>query len=84
MKTVSVSDARGHLSQLVHDVAYDKGFVVLTNHGRKLAALVPAEDLDYFQKLEDQIDAEEAKKALADAKKHGTIPFEKVFPRKKR
>jgi prevent-host-death family protein len=84
MKTVSVSNARGHLSQLVHDVAYDKGFVVLTNHGRKLAALVPAEDLDYFQKLEDQIDAEEAKKALAEAKKQGTISFEKVFPRKKR
>jgi prevent-host-death family protein len=84
MKTVSVSNARGHLSQLVHDVAYDKGFVVLTNHGRKLAALVPAEDLDYFQKLEDQMDAKAAKEALEEAKKRGTVPFEKVFPRKKK
>lgn len=84
MKTVSLSNARGNFSRLIHDVACDKGFVVLTNRGRKLAALIPAEDLDYFQKLEDQMDAQAAKEALEEAKKRGTIPFEKVFPREKK
>ncbi len=40
--------------------------------------MVPIEDLELIERLEDEIDIREAEKALREAKKKGTIPLQKV------
>ena len=71
-------EARRNFSELLSKAAYAKKRTVLTRRGKKVAAIVPIEDLEIIEALEDSIDYEEAKKALKDVKKHGTIPWGKL------
>jgi prevent-host-death family protein len=45
MKQISVSKARVELSSLVNEVAYNLEQVVLTRHGKPVAAIVPMQDV---------------------------------------
>ncbi len=76
--TLNSTNARENLSEILNRVAYAKDRVRITRRGKAVAAVVPIEDLELIERLEDQIDIREAEKALADARKHGTIPFQKV------
>ena len=50
---------------------------MLTRRGVEIAALISMEELKLLQLLEDHIDIEEAKKALAEP--GGNIPSEKIW-----
>jgi len=76
--TMNSTDARERMADVLNRVAYAKDRVRITRRGKAVAAVVPIEDLELIERLEDEIDIREAKKALADAGKHGTIPWEKV------
>ena len=82
MTTVTTKEARDQLSELVNRAAYGKEHIVLTRRGKGIAALIPLDDLQmlekFLQRLEDQSDLEAAQKALDEAKRKGTIPWEKV------
>jgi PHD/YefM family antitoxin component YafN of YafNO toxin-antitoxin module len=52
--------------------------IILYRRGKKAAALVPIEDLELIEAIEDRIDIEESKKAMAEARKKGTIPWRKI------
>jgi prevent-host-death family protein len=75
---ISVVYAREHFAEYLGRVTFSKDRVVVTKHGKKVAAVVPYEDLQLLEKLEEAIDLKDARAALADVKKHGTIPWEKV------
>jgi prevent-host-death family protein len=63
---ISVSDARDKLADLLHDVYVGHVRVYLTKHGDRIAALIPAEDLDLLQAIEDaqaEADLEQVRKA---------------------
>ena len=62
---ISTADARKHFSDIVNKVAYGKETIVLTRRGQKVAALVSMDELELLQQIEDHIDLEDAKKALA-------------------
>ncbi|MEN8134845.1 MAG: type II toxin-antitoxin system Phd/YefM family antitoxin [Thermodesulfobacteriota bacterium] len=64
--TVSTAEARKHFADLVNQVAYGKEPVVLTRRGQEIAALVSMDELELLRQIEDHIDIEDAKKALAD------------------
>jgi hypothetical protein len=57
--------------------------VTLTRYGHTLAAIVPAEDLALLEAMEDRIDADDAREALANMKAKGekAIPLSKVKKR---
>ena len=82
MTTVTTKEARDQLSELVNRAAYGKERIVLTRRGKGIAALIPLEDLlaleQMMRQLEDQSDIEAAQKALDEAKRKGTVPWEKV------
>lgn len=63
---------------LVQRVAEQKERVVVTYEGREIGALVPLEDLAMLQRLEDQADLLEAREALAEIEKEGTVSWEQV------
>jgi prevent-host-death family protein len=75
MSDVSTKEARNHFGELINRAAFGKERVVLTRRGKKLVALVPLEDLELLNKLEDQMDLAAVEEAL---KEPGTIPWEKV------
>jgi prevent-host-death family protein len=76
--TLNSTDARENLADVLNRVAYAKVRVRITRHGKEVAAVVPIEDLELIERLEDEIDIREAEKALREAKKKGTIPLQKV------
>lgn len=49
-----MTQARADLAELVNRVAYSGERVVLTRHGRPVAALVSAEDLELLDRLAEQ------------------------------
>ena len=57
--------------------------MALTRYGHTLAAIVPAEDLALLEAMEDRIDADDAREALANMKAKGEkpIPLAKVKKR---
>ena len=63
---VSVAQARDALGQLVGRVQYGQERIVLTRHGRPAAALVPMDDHEALERLEDEIDLSDALAALRE------------------
>jgi prevent-host-death family protein len=66
------------MADVLNRVAYAKDRVRITRHGKEVAAVVPIEDLELIERLEDEIDIREAEKALREANKKGTIPLGKI------
>jgi prevent-host-death family protein len=75
MTKVSTAVARKQFSDMVNRASYAKERVALTRYGRTLAAIVPAEDLELLEAMEDRIDSEDAEKALAEMKAKGEKPI---------
>ena len=75
MTEVSSAELRAQLAELVNRVHYSRERVVVTRRGKKLVAMVPADDLELLEAIEDRIDVLEAEKAL---KEKGSIPWAKV------
>ena len=75
MDDINATDVRGNFAEVLNRVAYAKDRVRITRRGKQIAAVVPIEDLELIEKLEDEIDIREARKALNEARKKGTIPW---------
>jgi prevent-host-death family protein len=78
MANISTKEARGQLSTVVSRAAFAKERIILTRHGKAVAAVVPIEDLEFLEQLEERIDIEDARTALADVKKKGTVSWDKI------
>jgi antitoxin Phd len=65
--TISTAEARKHFADIVNKVAYGKEPIVLTRRGQKVAALVSIDELELLQQIEDHIDIQDAKNALAES-----------------
>jgi len=75
MMNVTVSEARQDFAEIVNSVAYGDERVVLERSGKKLAAIVPFEELLFLQELESRFDLAAARKAL---KEKGSISWKKL------
>ena len=64
--TITTAEARKNFADIVNKVAYGKEPIVLTRRGQEVAALVSIDELELLQQIEDYIDIEDAKKALAE------------------
>jgi prevent-host-death family protein len=81
MSTISTVEARERFSEVVNRAAFGQERIVLTRRGKALAAVVPIEDLEWLQELEDRQDIEDAQAALDDIREHGTVPWEEIKAR---
>ena len=79
MTRLNVSKAREEFPDLVNRAAYGKERTIVSRRGKDLAAVIPIEDLRLLERLAqeemDRIDIEDARAALKEAKKKGTIPL---------
>jgi prevent-host-death family protein len=80
-ETLSISAARGQLAAVVDRVRTEHRPVFLSRHGRRVAAVVDAEDLERLLELaEDMADIRAAEAARAEMRATGRtpIPWEEV------
>jgi prevent-host-death family protein len=75
--TISTAEARKKLAEIVNKVAYGKEPIVLTRRGEEIAALISMEELELLQLIEDHMDIEDARKALAEPGEN--IPAKKFW-----
>lgn len=76
-REISITKARDHLGDLACRVVYNKERIVLTIHNKQLA-LVPIEDLEALEAMEDREDILAAEAAKNEIEEHGTISWEKM------
>ncbi len=65
MAKIAVIDARKDLADILNRAAYGKERVVLTRRGKDVAALVPMDDLNILEAIEDHMDVTESEKIMA-------------------
>lgn len=72
------SKTKDDYSAQVNRAVRRKERVKVTRHGKEVAAVIPIEDLNYFEKLEDYVDLLESLEATEEAiEKGGVILWEK-------
>lgn len=76
---VPITEARDNFSEMVNRAAYGHERVRLTRRGKAEAAIISAEELDYFEALEDAQDVLLAREALADPA--ASVPWSEVKAR---
>ena len=79
MTDMSVSAARSRLADVINDARVHHAPVFLTRRGRRVAAVIDAEDLDrLLGAAEDLADIEAACAARAEVSAQGSIPWDRV------
>ncbi len=67
MTNISTAEARNEFADVISRASFGKERFVLTRRGKRLAAIVPVEDLELLEELEDRMDVAAAKAALAES-----------------
>lgn len=75
---VSVSEAREAFADLVNRAAYGGERVLVSRRGKPVAAIVPIADVEFIERMEDELDLQAAREALADPERAASIPWEQV------
>ncbi len=75
MARMTMTAARQSFADTVNRVVYGKERIILQRRGRKLAAMIPIQDLELLEAIEREADLRAAKKAL---KEKGTAPWGRV------
>lgn len=63
---IGVAEIRSNMADALNRVAYQGERIILERRGKGVAAIVPMEDLALLEELEDRIDLDAARKALAE------------------
>lgn len=83
MSTISVTDARNRLPELVEDVSSRLNEYVITKHGRAHAVLMSAEEhealLETLEILSDSATMQRIRAGLDELASGETVSFEDVF-----
>ena len=74
METISITEAREHLADLGNRVSLRGERLVVERRGKDLFALVPVEDLELLERLEDKLDLD----AIRAAKDEPAKPWAQV------
>jgi prevent-host-death family protein len=68
---ISIAELRARLGDLVSRISYKLDRVVITKHGKPVAALISASDLEKFQELEDWNDIRASEASGGETKRNG-------------
>lgn len=78
MSTLTTTEARKSLSDVLSRAQYAHERTVLTRNGEPVAAIVPLDDLEAMEALEDAMDVREARKRLREAGEGDVIDIDKI------
>ena len=74
-RKIKTVDARNHFSDIINSCAYGKERVVLTRRNKGLVGVVPIEDLEALDTIEDYLDLRAALEAIKQAEENGERPL---------
>ncbi|MCK6481451.1 MAG: type II toxin-antitoxin system Phd/YefM family antitoxin [Planctomycetaceae bacterium] len=77
MSTVTAKEARRTFTDILARAAYGKERVTVTRNGKPVAVLVPVEDAEALEAMEERIDLEDVRRRA----KERTIPLAQVRKR---
>lgn len=75
---LKVSAARKDFAETINKAAYGKERILIEKFGKDVAAVVPIDDLRLLEELEDHLDMESVRKAIANPKNSKPIAWNKV------
>ena len=88
MKTLSLSEVKARLSQLVDEVESRDERVVITRRGRPAAVLVSEDDLESWEETleitSDRVLMTEIRRGVRQVKRGQTVTYEQVFGQQRR
>src|SRR5262245_42086067 len=79
MATMTVAEAKNRFSDVLRRAEYGGERVIVERHGKPVAAIVSTEDLRRLEAAEDAADLRDARAALTEATREGTVPLETVL-----
>jgi prevent-host-death family protein len=74
--TIPITEVREHLADLGNRVSQRGERLIVERRGKNLFALVPMEDVELLERLEDEADIRLAREAMKE--RGPNIPWEKV------
>jgi prevent-host-death family protein len=77
-ETVTIERARVELSDVVSRVQYAGDRFVVTRRGKPAVAIVPLEDLELLQQIEDEQDAEAVREAMEEVREGKARPWSEI------
>ena len=79
-RAVTAEDAKKHFAEMLERAATSKERVIVTRGGKRVAALVPVEDVEFLEELEDKLDAEDLRLAREEWLRGGrrSKPFDQI------
>ncbi len=85
METISCKEAKDNMADMLNKVAYGHKRFKIARHNKDIAVIISVEEWDkiekLLQKIEDEEDIREAKIALNEIEKKGSIPFDEMKKR---
>jgi len=76
--SLSAGEARERFAEVINRVAYAKSRIILTRHDKPLAAVVPLEDIELLEKLEEKADLKALGAARREVSRKGAIPWARI------
>jgi prevent-host-death family protein len=73
---MTAAEARDNFSDLLNRVAFGQERILVTRHGKGLAALISVDDLEQLEALEVMVDRELLRQAREENEREGTISLE--------
>lgn len=61
-KTYTIANTRANLADLVNQASYGKERIKISRRNKTIAYIVPVEDIEMLERIENMIDIEEADK----------------------
>lgn len=77
-RTINSKKARKDFADNINRVAYGHERLTITRHGKVVAALIPIEDLEFLEELEEQLDRKAIDEALEEQGDDPFKPLEEV------
>ncbi|MHB9024714.1 MAG: type II toxin-antitoxin system Phd/YefM family antitoxin [Armatimonadota bacterium] len=78
MVTATIAQTREQLSDLINRVVYRDERVVITKHGKPVAAVIPIHSLQALDRLTSLLNEEKAQKAFASLEGETGISLERL------
>ena len=75
-RTYTAAEARERFAEIINQAGFGSERVIITRHGKGIAAVVPLTDLEFLDAVEDLIDIEEARETIAQAGDRATVSLE--------
>ena len=72
-QTINSKKARKDFADNINRVAYGHERLTVTRHGKVVAAIIPIEDLEFLEQIEEELDRKAIEEALAE---QGNEPLE--------